>query len=404
MLIEIDVTVKEQIERNIDNLNEYSPEIEIIEEIARSHFNNNHIIIAKKEVSKYFSKLKLLEKKVNTIYNTIHQRSAEYKMYKKLISQYVRILSDEFEFNLKDEDDKLIYEIPLSYLRKKTFLRESVLVTENLRDARLYKTMAKKYIKEVYKTNIVVKLEEMNGGGNDLYSAYENKINENRFVICIADSDKKYPQGNIGDTCRRAIEVYNKYKENKVIHMYTLGVREKENLIPPSFYMLCSKGVNRDSLKKLIILEAKDNPNSEFLKYLDIKDGVDRKLYEGKDEEYINYLDKIITEHPELVACDLDRKLQEEDKIILGAGSNAIDSFERDILNDNLDNILEKKVKASEKYNNPSIHKEINELKLNIDIKDNLFINIPEYIKSDWYELCDIIIAWGCTESFKARA
>lgn len=73
-------------------------------------------------------------------------------------------------------------------------------------------------------------------------------------------------------------------------------------------------------------------------------------------------------------------------------------------MNDNLDNILEKKVKASEKYNNPSIHKEINELKLNIDIKDNLFINIPEYIKSDWYELCDIIIAWGCTESFKARA
>lgn len=404
MLIEIDTTVKEQIEKNIDNLDEYSPEIEIIEEIARSHFNNNHIIIAKKEVSKYFSKFKLLDRKVNKIYNTIHHRSAQDKMYKKLLSQYIRILSDEFEFKVKEENNKRIYEIPLSYLRNNTFLRESVLVTENLRDAKLYKSMAKKYIKEVTKSNIVVKLEEMHGGGNDLYLSYENKINEDRFVICISDSDKKYPQDKIGDTCRQAIGIYNKYKKDKVIHMYTLNVREKENLISPSLYMLCSNGVNMDSLKKLIILESNNNPNSEFLKYLDIKDGVDRRAYEGKDEKYINYLGKIITEYPELVACDLDRKLQDQDKIILGAGSNAIDSFERDILNDNIENILEKKVKALEKNNNLSIHKEINELKSKIEIKDNLFINIPEYIKSDWYGLCDIIIAWGCTESFKARA
>ncbi|MDU1538290.1 MAG: hypothetical protein E6902_01610 [Paeniclostridium sordellii] len=402
MLIEIDSSLKEYIENNISKLNETSKEIEIIEEIARAYSNKRHIIIAKRSVLLYFSKLDILEKKVRSIYTDLYSRSAQYKVYKKTFVEYIKVTSNEYGFRKVEEGNQFIYEVPIDYFNNHKFLRESVLVTENLRDAWVYKSMTKKYIKQVVDINLDINLEEMPGGGNDLSIAYENKIKENRLVICIADSDRKYPEDTIGDTARYAWNIYENHKSDKIIYMHKLGVREKENLIPPSFYMLCTNGINTESLKNLMKLELLNNSKSEFLKYVDIKDGVELKTYRGENKNCIDFIKNIIEEHPELLACDLEKEKDLNSKVILGAGSKAMDTFYRDILEDNLDNILKEKLIALEKYNNKNLQSEIEELKCRILKKDSLFINLPAYIEEEWYKLCNIILAWGCIDEFRA--
>ncbi|WP_195945606.1 hypothetical protein [Paraclostridium bifermentans] len=402
MLIEIDISLKEYIEKNISKLNESSEEIEVIENIARSYSEKRHIIIAKRSILLYFSKLDLLEKKVRSIYTDLYSRSAQYKVYKSVFVEYIKILSNEYSFRKVKENSQCIYEVPINYFNDNRFLRESVLVTENLRDAWLYKSMTKKYIKQVMQINLDINLEEMNGGGNDLSIAYENKIKENRLVVCVADSDKRYPNSTIGDTARYATNIYKNYDSYRITYMHKLGVREKENLIPPSFYLLCTNGINIESLKNLVELEVLNNSSSEFLKYIDIKDGIELKSYRGDNKNYINYIKHIIEEHPELIACDLESEKDLQVKVILGAGKKAIDTFHREILDDNLDNILEYKLKVLKEDNNESLQTEIDDLKNRILKKENLFIHLPKYIEEEWVKLCNIVLAWGCVDEFRA--
>lgn len=401
MLIEIDESLKKYIEENISKLNESSKEIETLEEIARSYYKEKHIIIGKREVLLYFSKLHLLGQKVRNIYNNLYNNVSQYyKVYKNQFIVYVKILSNENQFKKTIEDNKHVYEVPIEYFYDNAFLTETALVTENLRDAWLYKAMVKKYIKETIDINLQIELEYINGGGADSYTTYEEEIKKNKLVLCIVDSDKKFPQDKIGNTAKNVDSIYKKYEKNKITRVYKLGVREKENLVPPSFYILCTHTGNDKALKRLLNIEKEGAEACEFLKYMDMKHGI--KIDTLKEGDYKNYLDKIIEDYQGLIGCDGDEETVQDNKHILGIGSKAIETFREEILEDNLDNILKEKEKEKEEHNSPSIESEIEILKEKKLKKQKLFAYLPEYIEEEWYDLCNIILAWGCANSFSS--
>jgi len=212
------------------------------------------------------------------------------------------------------------------------------------------------------------------------------------------DSDKDYSEDNVGTSLRNARAIYYEKEKNHIINLYELKVREKENLIPPSIFLLMEKPVRKELLDYLSSLEG-DTEKSQILRYLDIKDGLKAKKWKSNNNQwhklYGELLESLDTKG--LLACSLEdiQSKNEDDLILYGIGCSAVEKFQKEVLCDGL--IKKKKTKEELLNNGVQIPQEqIDELQCKVEITRNLFKNLPEYIIDDWIDICEEVLAWGC--------
>lgn len=421
MLIEIDKSLIEDIKIKKDKP-EYKDIIELLDELAESYRKNKHIIIADIDVLEYLGSLTDLSPKSRSIYNLLCDHvHTDYYSLKKQLKIFIKIVGNNTSDNLKvTSGNQEILNFPIEFIKKFKEFRKTLLITEDIEDSRFYISLTQKYIDYKKINDIDLAFDKNNGGGNNTYKSVEDEINE-RFILCILDSDKKYKNDKIGQTARNVKRFIDKDKPNSLgiyikdmTGIYILDVREKENLIPPSFYKLCSNGNNKDLLQILSKLEiTKESCNNctlceELLKYGDLKDGTKLQNYLKIDDAK-----KIFNCHPQLknndiqpiLECSCNKDYSDDDlkKIVIpGIGESCTKYFENDILKNGLVNQIESKKEVFKNNPNQGLKERIQKLEQNYQISQNLFDKIPEYIQNDLIQLCDIILAWGCSTKFRA--
>lgn len=391
MLIKIDESVVEYIEeKKLDSI-ETNTIVQALNNLAKSYTEGYHIITGELVVFEYLKNFKLLDKSSIQFYTDMWAKFSTMASCEDFVFDYILVKSGQCNFNKVCKADRNIYEVPIQYFNSFGKLDKTKFVVENSKDACFYIEIGKYFIRNIgdYENIINIDFDIRNGGGSTSYSEYKYCINENKITLSIIDSDRSYPDDSIGETLKAVKKIYEEYKDNKIIDIYVAKVREKENLISPSLYELCSTNSCKKNLEKFLLIE-KDENHKEKLKYLSLKDGVMVK-HVKKNEESMAYY-KELFEIQNLFACtyeEIDR-LDKEEKLIGGIGSKH-DEFIRDILKDGLEKSIEIK------RNIPSVNDEIiKNMEDKLYKKNQLLELMPTDLREEWENISKKIVSWGC--------
>ncbi|MDZ4442452.1 hypothetical protein ORM30_18495 [Bacillus cereus] len=396
MLIKIDDTVTEFIKSNKSNLNRDSLEIRALNHIARAYQEGHHMISASLEALEVLAKLDLLDYDPQRIYHQLLSRFTFLLAYEDYCCSYILVKDNSFDFYRNEsKPNKIIYEAPLKRFSKLSTLLPTILLSEDHSDCKFYEKIANKYILENKAAiNVNLNLNHISGGGSQSYTAYDCEINKGSIVLAIADNDKSYPDDKDGETLAQLQKVYNKYNQIAIIELHGLKVREKENLIPPSMYLMCCNGSSKNVLRKLEEIERLSEHQSKLM-YIDIKDGIKAKVV--KDKLYKEYFQELF-EVIDLIACSLDEVDQKSDTEVLMAGiGGKLDEFITDVFEGGLEKNLYEKKSIAQKENIPDYI--IQKMEGDVLKKQNLVDSLPDYLKNEWDELCHKIISWGCCDN-----
>ncbi|PHB52893.1 hypothetical protein COE92_18345 [Bacillus wiedmannii] len=395
MLIKIDDTVINQIQNSNPPLTEVSEEVIALNNIATAISDGLHIITASLETLEFLYRFELLTHNSRRMYFNLFDKFTYLPAYEDFFCEYILVKNRDISFSRKRQGEHIIFEVPINHFTRVMSISPSVLLSEDMSDCEFYEKIAKKFISEnQQKINTNLQFRLVSGGGSGAFKSYEYELNKNNLVLTISDSDRTYPTDKIGSTLLKLRSVYNKYKQDRVTELIELDVREKENLISPSLYLLCYNVCSKEYLLSLCELESSPL-HQEKLRYMDLKGGIRAESLKGNTARK-NYLKELFDDASHLVACTFEEIDSKKDDflIIEGIGGN-LDKFSNDILDDGLERSLEQKKNLPAHTSVPE--HVIRELEEKILKKQKLFNNLPEYLKGDWEKLSKKIISWGCS-------
>ncbi|KAA6339243.1 hypothetical protein EZS27_012813 [termite gut metagenome] len=304
----------------------------IIEEIARSYRLGNHLV---------FTERKLLDRLINIPnYNNKETQQIfthiknKYATHGNIINQIslkvVFTLTEELKI-IKDKENGRYKEIrlPVNQIHEFEIFGCSKLLGENITEIKFYSLICD-FFKNKNGFTIPTKYFPLHGGGNTINEVLEEITNyKNCFCLAFLDSDKKYPDCEIGETLKKVKKSRKKdFCYFNTDYIYSDSYREVENLIPLSLLKEISKE-NPDWNKGYTTLE------TIFVKggnidYYDIKESVTEKHYsEITNPHYGEYVRKQLLiaglkNEEELEA--IKGKKEDKDTILLqGLGKKVLD-------------------------------------------------------------------------------
>lgn len=173
--------------------------------------------------------------------------------------------------------------------------RETMFLLENDFESGFYKFVANYYINH---NNIPADLsfQDDNGGGSHISKRFSKLQKNNRFLLCISETDKKYPNAVLGVTASSL----QKVKEvSKHARYFIIQVNEIENLLPLQVIESIEKHRNNDTNIWLEKLE-RCYPEARF--FFDFKNGFRNRIL--KNTEAMSYWEQVF------VATSIDTGIQ----------------------------------------------------------------------------------------------
>lgn len=387
MLIKLDSSISEYIRINYKSINYTSPEIIAINSIAKAYYMGKHLLIADLEVIEFLIECKFIDDISKRVFEDLYSKYYYFDEYIKRVDYY--IVATKCSNTLLRKND--IFYIPLEKLCD---LRESMLIAENRSDAIFYKSFCNKMIDEIEEYNdYAFNLDEDDFGGSQVAKVVMNEALKGKFCLYIVDSDKDYKNHKGGTTLASARTIYNNNKNKYIIELYCLKVREKENLIPTSLYLLCD---NIPQVKLISYLDKYlSKEDEEFLRYFDIKEGITVKKIKTEDSQWHELYDKYIKAMEsvnilEFPLCDIPLK-EDKDYILKGIGGEISEKFDCQILKGGLQLKLEEKRKIQ---GIPEIA--IDSIADKVEKGKGIYRMLPEYLQDQWKEIFKIMYSWGC--------
>lgn len=149
---------------------------------------------------------------------------------------------------------------------------KSVLLCENVRDGALYRESGKHHaIAARAKVKIALDLE--NGGGADTPNVLKGHMAaQNKFVLCITDSDKCCPSSAMNATSKECSTIAS--DPTWVAEHLPLRERELENVLPRALLVDAIEAKNaKDVMARLEQLTALAGSHTEAWEHFDLKDG-----------------------------------------------------------------------------------------------------------------------------------
>lgn len=337
-----------------------------------------HIVFASRKLLNRIQKLEYLNESNRDFISWIKQKYIYLYECRDIIEYKVIITGQKDVFMLTDK----IYKISLEYFFD---IRESKLLTENESDGEFFKDIFQ-YIKR--KNNMSchfdIKFENDSFHGGNASAKVLQIAKEERISLCIIDSDKEMEGDKRGDTYRGANNAYKKVKNKHIILLKELGVREKENLLPPKAYMtICDK--NQTLLQTLDCFV----DDEKIIKYFDIKDGVKFKRYQ--QENWKKYYDRVISKLIERDAFTFPPNGENVNdfKCVEGIGEKACNTMSRLLLKDEMTCV--------ETLKNTNVNDK--NKKIILEMRDDIENILPEYIMFEWLRLHKLLFDWGCCVS-----
>ncbi len=393
MLLYIDDSVVETLKSG--GLTFHSDIIRNINDIALSFYNGKHLISGELQTFEYLAQSELLDKIPKHIFQFLLDKYSYYD-FDSIVDQKLIVYANHPAIELNDN-----YSICInSYID----FDKSVLISENLNDCEFYVKLARKIKEEKSRYSkdlnlIDLELKQIHCGGSLAYDTTKNELDHNKFVLLIMDSDKKYKEDNFGSSCNEAKRIYDEFSklQNKVINLEIINCREKENLIPPSCLLLCKNLNGMEIFLTCLSNFERNSEHEEFLRYLDIKDGVKVKEYSMHKERFAASYDLINSKGLLANVENCTKKEFDEEKVTHGIGGKFLNSFCADVL----DNGIEHDIINAQDHSAPesAINKLLEKQRRSAD----LLLHIPPYIEGDWIKIYTIVLRFGCSFSVEER-
>ena len=255
--------------------------VDALDLIAHSRRSGKHLVFGKREVLKFLATCDLLSNTSRAVYSKLYNDFPTSFSYISKIPFLVEVVLDDVLELLERENSKVI-RASVKYFSDLSILTETVLLSENHDDLIFYKRLASAYIKWNDIGDIYIRYDPRSGGGHTTVRDFQTLQSSNqRFCLCILDSDKKTPNLSVGDTAKSVLKIND--CNQPLCDVFVLQVREIENLIPSSVYREVF-GADINKLNAIKIIESIDNSSySEIRNYLDMKKGL--KLHKVLTEE-----------------------------------------------------------------------------------------------------------------------
>ncbi|MEG4584873.1 hypothetical protein QUA54_06440 [Microcoleus sp. MOSTC5] len=270
MLILIDSSVVDKGEENTWD----DETVLALEILATARREGKHLVIAERKTLKKIARCCRLSEITRNVYTHLSNHATQnFRSYLSVVKRYIEIVNPCLEPQVVENSGQQIIQVAPRFFNDSESVQKTILLCENSDDAVFYETIAKVYL--IWKKrNVQIVCEPRGGGGNTISSEYINiQKAKKRFCLCIVDSDKIAPDGNLGSTASRL----QTQSDSTCINTQTfiLDCREIENLIPNSILSeLCSG--NQERLKALKYFE---NISSavDIRYFLDLKKGTRMK-------------------------------------------------------------------------------------------------------------------------------
>jgi hypothetical protein len=230
MLIEISNNI------NFNNLND--DEVAAFDCLAHAFNDGHHIVIAEPAVLDLLASLVKLSERGRATYRRISNRFSFVGGLSQLVTCKIVVGNFNNVHLVKSQcGTNDVINVPL--LEVSTgFLSPTALMLEDVNDKDTYEMILNWFlVHEKGFSNVEDKyrFSFRNGGGIRIADNFEHFVkNEQGLLLCIVDTDRKFPADNLGGTASAVKNVYNQgYPKSNLL---LLDVHERENLIPFSVF------------------------------------------------------------------------------------------------------------------------------------------------------------------------
>ncbi len=267
MLIVIHYSIKEVL---LDNAPQCNEAISVLEDMANSLQRGKHIVFAFRDTIQHIIDIPTLSPRAKSVYRYVQTHLPELRTYYDSLVRRIELVSNNLAAESYVDEHCQVFRLPIRHFSDFMTFGETVLLTENLTDARFYIKLTEAFLARESLGRLPLQYEIRGGGGNTTAQNYtEIQNTRQRLCLCIVDSDKKTPTDNIGSTAQN---VLNSNDNNCLLtECYVIRPRDVENLIPISVLRELEDVNYNSMIDFLTLLESK---SAEAKLYVDIKNGL----------------------------------------------------------------------------------------------------------------------------------
>ena len=320
--------------------------------------DGTHVVCTEnRDVAERICSIMSAEQHIYRFFDRIHEYFAQIACVKNEVDVFVRIISGTSSPKVKKmRDKKKVISIGIQQTLNEYFWRETTFVTENTVDYDAYKII----VAQSNPLGIRVKSYSQNGGGTTTAAVIKNLITENRFILCMVDSDRHYPGDKLGETAKKVVKIA---KDTPLCCVDIISSLEIENLFLTEGIICCLYGGHSFPEYKKIIdsLRSARLFHGDIGFFYDVKKGYVYKKIRGNHYLLTSFQNDIQDCGRNMSKCDCKEC---DNFVIKGLGSDFL--FE----------VVNKDDIVTEIQKNYSF--------------------FPEHIKAEWQRIARIVLSWCC--------
>ncbi len=233
MLFQIDQSVCDLISSSAATTADFSA----LSYLALAAAEGKHRLGGPRRVLAELSRCASLTAREKNAFERAASRSAEEgRLWTKLKVYSKVIASSALEPSSQRVGSQRIISVPLQWFDDSEKIQPTALLAENLSDADVLKKIGKAGTQLIGLGYLPLSVSPISGGGSTTAAALKSLASQNRQTLCIVDSDKIYPTGELGSTARNLNSFKNEVQYPLIEIVETRG-RDLENHLPISFYL-----------------------------------------------------------------------------------------------------------------------------------------------------------------------
>lgn len=247
--------------------------LQVLQNLATSQTMGFHIFWSSRRNLRLITQIEELSRNDRIIYNSILKSYATSASTYSSIGFYALVSVQEKSNRYNDHIVINPKEMP-----NFNFVCQTNILAENMDDGKFFQFIGDYFIKKSQLESISLCYNVDMGGGDTTAVKYCDYATKSATLcLSILDGDKKYADGQFGDTYKKTLKE-DKYKPFNCSLYGTTKVREVENLLPSFLYM------NDTNYKRHEIVEN----NMDFDKsFFDLKEGLYyKRLWEEPERNY----------------------------------------------------------------------------------------------------------------------
>ena len=348
--------------------------IESLANIVKSIQSGKHMLFANHRTFSRIQATIEIPENIRSKFRTTHSKIQDSNTAIKKTNTFIRLSRLDGKIHTLTLHDKIAIDVPLIFFYNTTICERTVLLCENLVDAKVLLSMTKIWLKRIGLSKAKFSLEKRGAGGSQIGAEYDEIQNDApRLCIAVVDSDQDSPNHNKTDST--AITLLNHDDpQNPLTKAYVLLCRELENLLNEHILTSIFSAQPEAQKKAKRMFEIRSLASDFVLKHADLKNGCKLKdilKYSADCQKiWLPEVEKIITtQFPIDNQCLAKKTCKDENK----CECNIIGGFGKRTLQKSQDDFFSKPI--SEEYGE----------------------FLPEYVIKDWENVCIEIFSWGCS-------